>query len=95
MVCEMTEPGEALERTLREMDECCPMRDIHVIRDGKKIPCSWEGHVALKRRDAAVRWATLEEAYERTSLLPDTDPRWTCHMDLRENSRRAYEEASK
>ncbi len=91
----MTEPDEALDRTQREMDECCPMRDIHVIRDGKKIPCSWEGHAALKRRDAAREWKALEKQHQQGTCVCIASPAWAakCQKE-RDAARRAYEEAS-
>ena len=87
-----TTPDDALKDTQREMDECCPLADIHVIEDGKKVPCTWPGHTALKRRDAAVRLDVMD-SFKRD---PSEDfVQYSRRLQkAHDAARRAYQEAS-
>ena len=60
-----------------------PSKDIPF----QAVDCHWPGHAALKRRDAAVRWATLT-GIDRSTLTQLHE----AHREELESARREYEE---
>lgn len=92
----MTNPDDALKDTQEEMIVVFSRIASNSNSLGHIDPYLWEfAFAALKRRDAAVRWAILNTIDRSPHVQPSRSPLHEAHAKAIDDARREYEEASR